>query len=286
MWAHSFEHRRNGIGLARQFVEHIQPARHVANFLGISDENLRQRNSRHGHLMGWVPALLGLSDQSREPERKLWLVPQKIDLQINAQTTEPRTLAQFGFDEWCSFLGLWRQGIAISTLEQIYYLAPDSLPPQLIKLQKLFGRKGARGGKTLVRKQFNQSGHVVLIPVVPRGHQERESARQYYLSIQKLLAKEKNSDYVAGLRYFATHYRTWNNKILWQGLEEERERQSGLWMLIEKLAPHIDLSPQKNITRFTRSFGHISLISPQTGRSSHGLYFALLLACITQAVRS
>lgn len=286
LWTHSFEHRRNGIGLARQFVEHIQPARHVADLLGISDENLRQRNSRHGHLMGWVPALLGLSDQSREPERKLWLVPQKIDLQINAQTTEPRTLAQFGFDEWCSFLGLWRQGIAISTLEQIYYLTPDSLPPQLIKLQKLFGRKGARGGKTLVRKQFNQSGQVVLIPVVPRGHQERESARQYYLSIQKLLAKEKSSDYVAGLRYFATHYRTWNNKILWQGLEEERERRSGLWMLIEKLAPHINLSPQTNITRYKHNFGHISLISPQTGRSSHGLYFALLLACITQAVRS
>lgn len=285
IWAHSFEHRRNGLGFTRQFVGHIEPGLHTASLLGLSEENLRQRNSRYGHLMGWIPRLLGLPDQSRDASKKQWLRPEQIDLQMKDVHSKARTLASFGFDEWCSFLTLWRQGVAVSQLAKIFYLSADSLSPQQLKLQKLFGRKGARGGKTLVRKQFNQSGQVVLIPVVPRGHQERESARQYYLTIQKLLAKEKSSDYVAGLRYFATHYRTWNNKILWQGLEEERERRSGLWMLIEKLAPHINLSPQTNITRYTRSFGHISLISPQTGRSSHGLYFALLLACITQAVR-
>lgn len=286
IWPHSFEHRRNGLGLARQFVDHIEPARHVGDLLGLSDENVRKRNSRYGHLMGWLPALLGLPDQSLGSSRKQWCRPDQIDLQMKDVQSAPRTLANFGFDEWCSFLGLWRQGVAIAQLEQIFYLAADSLYPQQSKLQKLFERKGKRGGNTLVRKQLAPSGQLLLIPTAPRSQKELQSARHYYLSIQKLLMTDKASKYVNGLRYFATHYRTWNNKILWQELESQHKRLTGLRLLIDELAPHIHPASRPSAMRYTRSAVHISLTNPHTGKSSNGLYFALLLACINQAIKA
>lgn len=286
MWAHSFEHRRNGLGFARQFIDHIEPARHVADLLGLSDENLRQRNSRYRHLMGWVPALLGLPDQSRDSSRKQWRRPDQIDLQMMNVHSEPRTLANFGFDEWCSFLSLWRQGIALPQLAQIFYLSPDRLPPQLAKLQKLFERKGKKGGNTLVRQQPMSFGQLQHLPVVPRSHKERESAQRYYQSIQRLLMTEQANEYVEGLRYFAAQYRTWNNKIRWEELDGKPERHTGLKHLIGKLVPHVQLPPLQAHAQYRRSAGQISLTNPQTGKSSHGLYFALLVACISQTVKA
>lgn len=265
---------------------HIEPARHVGDLLGLSVENVRKRNSRYGHLMGWLPTLLGLPDQSLGSSRKQWCRPEQIDLQMMDVQSAPRTLANFGFDEWCSFLSLWRQGVAVPQLEQIFYLAADSLYPQLSKLQKLFERKGKRGGNTLVRKQLAPSGQLLLIPAVPRSQKELQSARHYYLSIQKLLMTDKASKYINGLRYFATHYRTWNNKILWQELESKQERHTGLSLLFDVMTPHIHPVTRPGVMRYTRSTGHLPLANPQTGKSSNGLYFALLLSCINQSVKA
>ncbi|MFN4237368.1 MAG: tyrosine-type recombinase/integrase [Vogesella sp.] len=285
MWAHSFAHQRNGLGFARQFVAHIEPARYVADLLGISDENVRQRNSRYGHLMGWVPALLGLQDQSRDSGKKQWHRPDQVDLQMMDVHSAPRSLENFDFDEWCSFLSLWRQGVAVSELAKIFYLSPDSLPPQLAKLQKLFERKGKKGGKTLVRQQPTSFGQLRHLPVVPRSRKELESAQRYYLSIQRLLMSENTSEYLEGLRYFATQYRTWNNRIRWEELDDKPRRHDGLKHLISKLAPHIQLPTSPAGVQYRRSAGQISLTNPQTGKSSHGLYFALLVACISQTVK-
>lgn len=286
MWPHSFAHQRNGLGFARQFVDHIEPARHIANLLGLGDENLRQRNSRYGHLMGWVPAFLGLPDQSRDSSRKQWRRPDQVDLQKKNVHSAPRTLENFDFDEWCSFLSLWRQGVPVSELAKIFYLPPDSLPAQLAKLQKLFERKGKKGGNTLVRQQPTSSGQLRHIPVVPRSRTELASAQRYYLSIQGLLMNENTSEYLEGLRYFATQYRTWNNKIRWEELDDKPRRHDGLKHLINKLAPHIQLPASPAGTQYRRSAGQISLTNPQTGKSSVGLYFALLVACISQTVKT
>jgi len=295
LWTHSFAHQRNGLGFARQFVDHIEPARHVAELLGLGDENLRQRNSRYGHLMGWVPALLGLPDQSRDSSRKQWRRPDQVDLQMKNVHSAPRTLENFDFDEWCSFLSLWRQGVAVSELAKIFYLPPDSLAQQLAKLQKLFERKGKKGGNALVRQQPRSSGQLQHLPVVPRSRKELESAQRYYHSIQRLLMTEHCNEYVEGLRYFATQYRTWNNrirweelddKIRWEELDDKPRRHDGLKHLINKLAPHIQLPASPAGTQYRRSAGQISLTNPQTGKSSHGLYFALLVACISQTVKA
>ncbi|MEC5206676.1 integrase [Vogesella perlucida] len=228
LWTHSFAHQRNGLGFARQFVNHIEPARHIAVLLGLGDENLRQRNSRYGHLMGWVPEFLGLPDQSRDSSRKKWRRPDQVDLQMKNVHSAPRTLESFDFDEWCSFLSLWRQSVAVSELAKIFYLPPDSLAQQLAKLQKLFERKGKKGGNALVRQQPRSSGQLQHLPVVPRSRKELESAQRYYHSIQRLLMTEHCNEYVEGLRYFATQYRTWNNRIRWEELDDKPRRHDGL----------------------------------------------------------
>lgn len=263
----SFTHQRNGLGVTRQFVRDVELGSFLPSQLQLSDANFRKLCSRSDGIMSWLADRLGICNLALNGQG--WQVLDECKFVY--QEAAPRTIFDFGFDDWITLLTHWRKGESNSVIEYFLYLPEESLSQIQDRLKELCELKGKKSAKRLIR------GAHSTLPSIPRA-EEKTIAKQCFSLLQKSMKDEINT--IRALRYFATYFRISENHMLLMPHEDNRISYDCFMAMISNVLPkNIDLQEQQGVQVGIRpAFSKLRFVNKKTQQASYGVYFALILA--------
>lgn len=275
LWNYSFAHTKIGIGdiVNYRLVTDISGA--VATLLDISDDNMRYRNSQHKNIMQWLPKHLN-AKAAYDP--KQWIDYPNIDL---SNIAIENSLADFSFDEWCSFLRYWRLEKSRKKLSEFFRLNEQDAIKHVGILSRIFKSTTRFKTSRTVRSDKKGTAGREYIIRPPVGNESTIGQHVFERCI-RLLNSDASKDMAHdGLEYFLENFRRDQTYIISRYTPKKLEKLHSFEELLSRVLP----SELTYVTNERNPSGHrhkhqgrIKIYSTKTKQSSDGVAFALLIA--------
>lgn len=275
LWNYSFAHTKIGIGdiVNYRLVTDISEA--VAILLGISDDNMRYRNSQYKNIMQWLPKHLN-AKAAYAPEQ--WIDYPSIDL---SNIAIENSLADFSFNEWCSFLKYWRLEKSRKKLCKHFRLNEQEAVQHVGMLGRIFKSKTRFKTSRTVRsdKKGTDGREYIIRPPVGT---ERIIAKHVFERCIRLLNYDASKDMAHnGLKCFLENFRRDQTYIISRYTPKKLEKLQNFEELLSRVLPseltYVTNERNPSVHRHKHQ-GRIKIYNTKTKQASDGVAFALLIA--------